>query len=183
MGVTFAAPQHKDGFLLQIPRSFFSRHKYCSSAVAYNATVEQVEWIGNHARVKHILNRYWLTVHSKWIEHGMAARYDRDFSQLFRGSAILIHVTVCSHSICSDQRITIGRLVRIFGNGRGTRARAYHPPTARKLGNGVRDQRYIALTCADRPYAVIQVCLELGSTDRRGVSIAWKTLQIFPQHD
>src|SRR5947209_15850548 len=176
MSVTFATPQHKDGLLLQVTRSFFSRHQYCSSAVADNATVQQVEWISDHARVEHALNRYGLMVHSQRIEPGMASCDDRDLSQLFRSGAILIHVTTRRHGICSNQRIAIGRLERGFWDNCRTSARAYHSSTARKLVTGVGDQRYFTLARADCRYGVVEVRLERGSTNRRGISIPWKHL-------
>ncbi len=119
----------------------------------------------NHARVEHILHRNRLPVHGKWIETGVPSRDNSYFGQLFRGCAILVHVSTRRHSVCSHQRVAIGSFVSSFGDRRGPSASANHPSSARKLIAGIGDQRYFTLARVDCRYRVIEVRLKRGATN------------------
>src|SRR5713226_3361389 len=160
VGMALAASQYKYRHLFQVPGAFLRRYQHGASTVADDTAVEQVQGVGNHARVEHILHGDRLAVHGKRIEAGMPARYDGDFGELFRSGAVLVHVAACCHRIGAYECNAVRSFIRCLRNGCGPASRAEHTPTAGELSAGVGDECHFALTCADRCYCVVEMSLK-----------------------
>ncbi len=69
----------------------------------------------------------------------MPACHNGNFSELFRSSAILVHMATCCHGISTYERDAVRSFIRCLWNGSRSSSCAEHTPTAGELCAGVGD--------------------------------------------
>src|SRR5437879_4384323 len=94
-----ADTQQIDWLLFEIAGPFRRGHYERRTTVAHQRAVEQMQWIGDHARSQHVLNRNRLAHLGCWIKRRMLAACDCDCRPLLSRGPIGVLVGAREQSV------------------------------------------------------------------------------------
>ena len=179
--MAFAGTEEIDRLGLEIARALGRGHDYRGAAVAHQRAIEQMQGIGDHPRIEHVIDGDRLAHLRRRIHRGVLATGDRDRRALRRGGAVGMLMRAGEQRIEGGDRRAVGTLeLRMAGAGhRFDRLVAREPG---ELAIGHRDQHGMAHAGRDRRGRVMHDCERGAAARRRRHAVAREDLHVLGDH-